>query len=93
MTGYIDQTGGSCTCSKRARQYMNASLILVFIAMVCIIVYHFGWPFPSMRNRRRVRFTVNTYEDELNLYKSLSTDEQKEYLNMTKQAKIDKYYS
>ncbi len=66
-------------------------LIINFILLTTLLIKTIREPIKSHRCKR-VRFSVNGYNDELNFYKSLSPLEQKEYLALPRQQKIEKYY-
>ncbi len=76
--------------------FLNALIILLIINFIILIsavtkgIYKHNHKHSC--HKHRVKFSVNGYEDELNFYKSLSPLEQKEYLTLTKEEKIKKYY-
>lgn len=63
-------------------------IILLIIAIALLIVYK-----PKLsKNKIKANFSTNSkYAQELNLFKSLSTKEQEQYLSLSKNDKLVKY--
>ena len=69
------------------------AVIIVFI-VIQFLPFNFSWCNHEYLSEPQLikKVSINTYEDELNFYNSLPKDKQVEYLKMTKQEKMSKYF-
>ncbi len=72
-------------------------LIVVFVVLIVIRLLPFNMIWCNHEYLNEPQFIqkvpIHNYEDELKLYESLSKDKQIEYLKMTKQEKLSKYFT